>query len=357
MLIFQTNPPPPNTTNSGLTTLPKIESINILVKYVLSLFTLTVIACANPEDACLIMTNAAGSGTGFIIKEKGGFYLVSNQHVINGKPPHRYEMPNGSTIKPLKGWTASDRDIVIYRLEDKFDYYLEVEKEIDSVGLGEEVIIYGNSLGQGLRLSEARIISKSKAEIEVSGGIVPGNSGGPIIRKKTGKVIAVSTYATVQKGNPQTISDYIKAAALPKVRFYGVRIDTIKNPAEFDLKIFIQESAQIDADRAQLERSVTLLVLLANRLGTRLDPDLQALTNNADLGHQKAFNLLTPSGLYPGTYSPYTIEAFKKAGDSFFQIQSKPTAYILKSEYQNLVYDQRLLYSIYMDFLRAIPQR
>gem|GEM_PF-5667756 len=303
------------------------------------------------------MTNSAGAGTGFIVKEKESYYLISNQHVINGGPPHRYELFNGAVIKPLKGWIATDRDIVVYRLEGGFEYYFESEKDMDSVGLGEEVIIYGNSLGQGMRISEAKIIAKSRGEIEVSGGIVPGNSGGPIIRKKTGKVIAVSTYATVQKDNPRTISDYIKAAALPKVRFYGVRIDTIQNPAEFDLRKFLQESAQIDADRAQLERAVTFLVLLANHIGVRLDPELQALLRRADQGHRRVFGLLMPSGLYPGTYHPQTVDAFKKAGDEFFRIQSKSTAYILKSEYQNLVYDQRLLYSIYLDLLRYVPQR
>jgi len=211
------------------------------------------LAVENPESACIIMSSAIGVGTGFVLqRDDSEFVLISNQHVISGGAPHRYERLDGSLLKPLGGWLADDRDLVMFRLDDVQDSFFELEPDVDAVALGENVVIYGNSTGEGMRLSRAELVRKTTSEIEVSGGIVPGNSGGPILREKTRRVIGVSTYVTVQSGSPATIEDLIKAALMPKVRCFGVRIDTVGNPAEFDFRRFIAEGAAVEADAQRM---------------------------------------------------------------------------------------------------------
>jgi hypothetical protein len=218
----------------------------------------------------------------------------------------------------------------MFELPGNYDQFLEIERDMNDVALGEEVVIYGNSLGGGIRLSEAKIIQKSQNEIEVSGGIVPGNSGGPIIRKKNGKLLAVSTYATVRSGSPQTISDYIKAAALPEVRFYGVRIDTLQQPIQFDLRKFLAETNIIEEDKKRLQRGLVFLVLLAMKLGVNSTPEMQAIAARSDFSQQNVLAHLKPSGLYPGTYDIQTVATLTAAGSSFFVLTGNPTSYIHK---------------------------
>lgn len=328
-----------------------------MLKYFVISFFIAVGLKANTEDACLVMSNSAGVGTGFIVKQKGGFYLVTNQHVIDGPAPHKYEKSDGTVLKPLKGWLAGDRDIVIYTLAGEHPDYLEVESDFDKVALGEEVVIYGNSLGEGMRFSEAKIVRKSKSEIEISGGIVPGNSGGPIVRKKNGKLLAVATYATVQKETPRNISEYIESAGLPKVRFYGVRIDTITAPLDFDLKEFLQEGAQLKADGNQLDRAAVMIAMLAVKLGSEQTPALRKFIQQADQSHHRTLALLQPSGLYPGSYSTVSLGAFRGSADTFFKISAKPVSYIHKAQQADLINDQKFLWAIYADVLRYVPVR
>ncbi|MDF3055871.1 MAG: hypothetical protein K0R17_86 [Rariglobus sp.] len=328
-----------------------------MLKQLLLALLIACTAYANPENACLVMSNAAGTGTGFIVKQRGGYYLVSNQHVINGPAPHKYEKSDGIVLRPLKGWLAGDRDIVIYSLDGTHAHYLEVETEFDAVALGEEVMIYGNALGEGMRLSEAKIIRKTSSEIEISGGIVPGNSGGPIIRKKNGKLLAVATYATVHNTQFRSISDYVEAAGLPKVRFYGVRIDTITSPVDFDLKQFLQEAAQLEADAKQLDRAAIMLIMLSMKLGADLSPEISQYVRRAEQSHHRALSMLEPSGLYPGTYSPVAVNAFRRASDPLFSITAKPVSYIHRNKQTALENDQKFLWSTYAKLLRSVPVR
>ena len=71
------------------------------------------------ENACVVVSNAAGTGTGFILRQKDGFVLVSNQHVIDGGAPHKYELSSGKVLKPLTGLLAKDRDVVVFDLPDR----------------------------------------------------------------------------------------------------------------------------------------------------------------------------------------------------------------------------------------------
>lgn len=328
------------------------------LRSILILFVLMQVSLfAGAERACLMMTTGEGAGTGFIIKQGDGFYLVSNQHVIDGPPPHKYTKADGEELKPLKGWVAADRDIVIYSLAGEYPDYLETETDFDSISLGEEVLIYGNSQGRGMRYSEAKIVMKGRSEIEISGGIVPGNSGGPIIRKKNGKMLAVATYATVQKQKASNITEYVEAAGLPKVRFYGVRIDTISKPIDFDLRSFLVESSQLEIDRKQLDRAAIMVVMLYAKIGGDPTPFLRKVASLADAGHQRTFALLEPSKFYPGTYATSTLADFRRSADSYFAISAKPVSYIHRQKQIDLANDRKLLWALYAEMLRNIPVR
>lgn len=234
-----------------------------------------------PENGCVFASNSGGVGTGFVVRQADGFVLVSNQHVIDGGAPHRFTLPGGAALKPTGGFLADDRDIAVFDLEEgSFAHYFEMEPDVDSVPLGEELIIYGNAKGDGIRLTRARLVAKSPTQIEVSGGIVSGNSGGPILRAKTGRVIAVSTSASVRRP-ARTTREIIEDAVIPKVQFYGARIDAMRRTTSFNFGAFVADSANVDAEERRLHDAVRLLALMIDRQQSRKDTYITGLAKEA----------------------------------------------------------------------------
>ena len=60
--------------------------------------------------------------------------------------------------------------------------------------------------------------------LEVDAPFVPGNSGSPIIHLKTGKVIAVATYALIRRYDAATL----RTDQTPQVRRFGYRLDSVQ---------------------------------------------------------------------------------------------------------------------------------
>lgn len=318
-----------------------------MLKLVLILLTVTALypkAYCNPEKACVIIkTGDGGTGTGFILKKNENFFMVTNQHVISGPPPHRYVKHDGTELRPLKGLVARDRDLVIFKLNDAQEHFLELEAGVRNIALGSELVIYGNAHGEGMRLSRAELVKVTNMEVEVSDGIVPGNSGGPIINAETGKVVGVSTIIRVF-GEPKSLDEAMENAGLPKIRFYGVRIDSINEVDVFDLKEFINETAAIRSNEERMKWGITAICMLHRMFGDELtDEGLYYLTL-ADNNHRRLFNIMTFSSLRPGEMHHKKVRDFATSGVRAYNMGPLPKYYIHKEEYRNQ--------NIQMDFFR-----
>lgn len=307
-----------------------------------------------PENACIVMSTAEGVGTSFILRDKGGFSLVSNQHVISGGAPHRYEGLDGTVLKPGGGLLAKDRDLVIFDLPEQPSNYFEMEPDVNAVALGEDLIIYGNAKGAGIRLTKAKLVAKSKTEIEISGGFVQGNSGGPIIRAKTGKVIAVSTYLKIRRTTPRTITDIIDAAVLPKVQFYGTRIDNLRETADFTLPGFYGEYQALSADERRLERALQLVLLMSQKLKR---PIFAKEERNADRNVIETAELLRWDKFYPGTINVVDLHQFQDRAAGFFAPISPVRSFIHVRRRAELEDLRAILVRTYADLLKSAPVR
>lgn len=171
-----------------------------------------VVSVTSVYDMCIKGTleitamsgTAGGSGSGFLVGNKG--YAITNAHVVNvnGKPAKTIVVKvNNEDIRATIIELFDDcdghgggEDIALIKL----DYlpYSAVPLSLgnsDLIKNGEEVVVIGNSLGDGLCVT-CGIISDRLRDVEGKKRIMtdaatnPGNSGGPLINKD-GKVVGV----------------------------------------------------------------------------------------------------------------------------------------------------------------------
>jgi hypothetical protein len=135
---------------------------------------------------------------------------------------------------------AAGRDIACYEVKNPPENPLEISPDLnDSVRVGDEVVVPGNSGGGGVAtIIKGAVVGIGPDRIEVSAPFIPGDSGSPIIHLKTGKVIGIATYLTMRNEDPT------KAGAVA-VRRFGYRIDTAEKWERVEWKVFRQDGVGV----------------------------------------------------------------------------------------------------------------
>lgn len=152
-------------------------------------------------------------GTGFLVDIDG--YMLTNCHVVanpdNSFNPvdHLFVKIAGSTVKARtvaifddEGGNGEGEDIAIIKLDT---VPLSAEPvflgDSDEVAVGQDVFIYGNSLGQGLCItkgivSDVRSVN-GRERIMTDAAMNSGNSGGPLFNEN-GEVVGICVAAAVK---------------------------------------------------------------------------------------------------------------------------------------------------------------
>jgi len=148
------------------------------------------------KDIIVQIHTPGGSGTGFIVKDKG--VIVTNRHVIQG---HQEVVIRGENFKKtITEVIYSDalNDIAFLKIPQELMTSKQVEISDDPVNAGQQIIAIGHPLGLRFTATQG-IISKSERKfnnvdyIQVDAAINPGNSGGPLINSG-GEVVGVNTF-------------------------------------------------------------------------------------------------------------------------------------------------------------------
>ena len=150
-----------------------------------------------------------GAGSGWIISSDG--LIVTNNHVVDGATSIMVTFDDGSSLavdlKNVKADALSDLAVL------KVDAAgLPALKMGDSTKLreGDWVVAIGNSLGEGIRVTQGIVSRKDvsmqdengqtfEGLIETDATINPGNSGGPLLNM-AGEVIGITNAKRVQTG-------------------------------------------------------------------------------------------------------------------------------------------------------------
>ena len=188
-----------------------------------------------------------GEGTGFLVKTAYGPVVVTNHHVIRANPNIRILTTTGEEIKTLGLEGASDRDLVMFKIQDDHYTYFDLASDIGgTVATGDAVVTPGNSEGGEVVLdTKGAVLGVGPEQIEISNPIYHGNSGGPVYHVKSGKVLAVVTMAKkVDTSNALDKASFENkdSAIGGEMRYFSLRLDTVPKWEDYDWNRFLNET-------------------------------------------------------------------------------------------------------------------
>jgi hypothetical protein len=203
------------------------------------------------RNSLVFVDDANGAtGSGFICEFDGKPYLFSNIHVVSAMRSPSFTRLDRSPLRVGAAAAAVAHDIVRYEVPAgaaEAGKPLQAMKAAESVAaIGDDVIVLGNSEGAHVILPLVGKISGIGPNlVEVTAEFVPGNSGSPIIHKKTGQVIGLATYAVRRDMDwlSERTSDTEKAK---KIRRFGYRIDSVQTWQPVNWRTFSSDVAEME---------------------------------------------------------------------------------------------------------------
>ena len=181
----------------------------------------------------LFVNGDNGSGTAFKMQFGKLPVIVSNAHVFLGLQNPVIRDIQGRKYKILSVFGARERDLVImtYRPKKNEGPILRPVKDVSKVSVNSNVTAYGNSQGsQTHSVLPGKLLGLGYDRMEISCGIVGGNSGGPVMLGQSGMVVGVSTYLTIRRVDPQSRGTRYggrSVHSLYNVRRFATRIDNL----------------------------------------------------------------------------------------------------------------------------------
>lgn len=195
------------------------------------------------KDKLVVIQSDRGSGSGFIIEEKGKNYLITNEHVVHGCerfvakkftgevlkiPFETPEPPKTKSGKPPKNWSAPPPRFAVARGRDLVRFEIPKTDSIpvaaSDPSIESTVHVFGNSDGGGVcTLLSGRVLAVGPDQIEVNAHFVSGNSGSPIVNDQ-GEVLGVATMVTWYEGRPQRL----EGTRFGEKRWFGYRLANVE---------------------------------------------------------------------------------------------------------------------------------
>ncbi len=206
------------------------------------------------SGSLVFVEDKGGAGSGFVCTFAGRKFVFTNQHVVAGHSGAKLTLLDQSQLKVGQAAAAVGHDIMSLALlsdTKAMDMMTEVEK---NASIGDEVVVLGNPEGaRVIKPLTGKLVGIGPNLIEVTAEFVPGNSGSPIFHLKSGKVIGIATYLTMRD------MDGLSGRAVPKVRRFGYRLDSVKQWQPVAWPAYNEEHATIERIK---ERTHDLAALL-----------------------------------------------------------------------------------------------
>jgi len=160
-------------------------------------------------EGALDLSNAYGSGSGFVVERNGKKYIVTNAHVVEetpgDKPLAAYSINQTRyAVRVLGADTFYDLAILQFAGQEPGPDITSLKLRTTPLRIGEQIYAIGNPLGelpytvtQGIVSGLNRTMPNNMGKfgyVQSSAAISPGNSGGPLV-DSNGEVIGINTWA------------------------------------------------------------------------------------------------------------------------------------------------------------------
>jgi hypothetical protein len=197
----------------------------------------------------------AGSGTGFACVYRDQEFVATNLHVIDAANTIKINNISGNAIAITEKIIVSENaDICLIAIKGKFsDYGITplqfMEKVAEETQVNDEIVCLGNTLGNGVITTTKGVIKAyGNPRLEISAPVVKGNSGGPILHIKTGKVISLVTEAVVNKlsfDELDVAASKSENSEIEDISYFGHRVDAVSKWAGTSIAEYQKQSTII----------------------------------------------------------------------------------------------------------------
>lgn len=164
------------------------------------------------KDKLAIVVAGDRTGTGFLLRDGGRVFLMTNAHVVRDAPSVDATRLDGVPLRLGDLEVAHNRDLARFEVDADLPAFAA---EAATPDIGAQVVVLGNSDGRGVVTEiRGRVLGVGPQEIEVDAGFVAGNSGSPVLNR-AGRVLAIASYLRDCRDD----SDWSKTGT----RFNGIR--------------------------------------------------------------------------------------------------------------------------------------
>lgn len=153
-------------------------------------------------------TLGAHQGSGFLFDREG--HVLTNAHVVRDARFVQVQTHDGETYPATVVGSSDEVDVALLYVEELRGRMPAPLGSASGLEVGDEVLAFGSPLGlentvttgivSGLNRSVVVGDTYFSGLIQISAPIAPGNSGGPLVLRATGKVVGINT-AGVNVGN------------------------------------------------------------------------------------------------------------------------------------------------------------
>ncbi|MGD9707824.1 MAG: S1C family serine protease [Candidatus Delongbacteria bacterium] len=182
----------------GFASAKKKEEINILINE-------SIKEISDAVKAVVLVGNAEGHGSGFIVKTNHGLMVITNYHVIEDMEYVEIEFEDKSKIYGKVIRSDKKRDVALVSIPDKNNFessnlsFDVPHAGIDVYAIGSPLDkSYINSVSKGIISYRERELDGQKY-IQTDTSINPGNSGGPLVTNK-GQVVGIAVSGMTSDG-------------------------------------------------------------------------------------------------------------------------------------------------------------